>query len=70
MSLNFSDMPWVVTITHGGQAGTYGPLSMDAAVELRDEVRASTPDATVEAWAAQAPNLNVVKSPSMLDAAA
>lgn len=70
MSVSFADMPWVVTVTQDGQSDTYGPLSMEKAIALRDRISSTTIGATAEAWAAQAPNLNVVKSPSMLDAAA
>ncbi len=65
MSIDFKDMPWVVTISGGGHpTETYGPQKMEASVALRDKLRVAFPNATVEAWAAQAPNPNIVKPPT------
>lgn len=60
MSVEFKDMPWLVTVTPGH---TYGPQSMAKAVELRDGLRVVAPVLTVEAWAAGAPDSRVVRDP-------
>lgn len=66
MSVNFSDMPWLVTVTVDATqtSDTYGPQTMAKAVALRDDLRvAAAPGHTIEAWAAQVPNPQLVKSP-------
>lgn len=63
MSVNFADMQWLVTMTSNALSDTYGPLTMTGAVEMRDSLRAAAPDLAIEAWAAQSPNLNVIKPP-------
>lgn len=71
MSVNFADMPWLVTVTGDDLVSeTYGPQSMADAVALRDRLRVGAPDRTVEAWASQLPNLAAVKSPDAAPVAA
>ncbi len=60
------DKPWLVTMTgQKDDSDTYGPLSQQAAIDLRDQLKvAAGPGYTIEAWMAESPDPRVVKDPA------
>ncbi len=63
--MNDKVKPWLVTMTDPRHhSETYGPLDQQAACDLRDQLKvAAGPGFTIEAWAAESPDLRVVRDP-------
>lgn len=63
--MDFSEMPWLVTITTDVGTATYGPCEMARAVKAQETLKGRGERAV--AWAAQAPDERLVKDPGFLD---